>query len=60
MQWWKWVEASVAALLVVLLLALRFDTLRDRPDSTAATALRRLAPLALLIPATFLIGLLGP
>jgi hypothetical protein len=60
MEWWRWVEGGTAALLVLALLAMRFDTLKDQRGSSPRRALQRLPPLGLLVPAAFLLGLLGP
>ncbi len=60
MEWWRWVLASVAAVLVLALLALRFDTLKDRPGSSAGRALRTLAPFGALVAVLFLIALISP
>lgn len=59
-EWWRWVEGGAAAVLVLALLALRFDTLKDRPGWTAPRALRRLLPFVLFVPAVFLVATLGP
>ena len=60
MEWWRWASAAGAAVLVLLLLALRFDTLKDRRGGTAGTAARRLAPWLLLIPALAVAAFVGP
>lgn len=60
MEWWRWLAAAGAALFVLAVLAVRFDTLKDVPGATAATALRTLAPYAATVPAVFLLALFGP
>ena len=58
MVWWRWLDASIATGLVVLLLALRLDTLRERLATTEA--LRRLAPWVVVVPVVFLVVLVVP
>lgn len=60
MEWWRWPAGALAVLLVLGLLALRFDTLKDLPGWSAGRAIRRLAPLSVLIPVVLLLALLGP
>jgi multisubunit Na+/H+ antiporter MnhB subunit len=60
MEWWRWAAAAGATVLVLLILALRFDTLKDRRGGTAALAARRLSPWLLLIPVAVLAAVLGP
>lgn len=60
MQWWRWVAAGVEAVLLVVLLLLWFDTLRERPGWTVARAARPPAIGALSIPIGFLLVLLLP
>jgi hypothetical protein len=60
MEWWRWISGSVAAVLVLALLALRFDTLKDLPGSSAPKALKKLAPFSLFVPTLFLLALLSP
>lgn len=60
MEWWRWAGASVEALLILVLLALRMDTLRDRAGWDGYRAFRVMAPWALLAPAGFVAVLLLP
>ncbi len=60
MQWWRWGGAATAGICVALLLALRFDTLKDRRGYTAGRAARRLAPWLALFPVLALATLFGP
>lgn len=60
MQWWRWVAAGVEAVLLLVLLLLWFDTLRERPGWTVARAARLPAIGALSIPIGFLLVLLLP
>ena len=60
MEWWRWAAAGGATVLVLLLLALRFDTLKDRRGGTAAQAARTLTPWLLVIPLVVLAAILGP
>ena len=60
MEWWRWVLGGTAALLVLAILALRFDTLKEAPGTTPPMALRTLAPYSVLVPAAFFLALLAP
>ncbi|MTD17071.1 hypothetical protein GIS00_24345 [Nakamurella sp. YIM 132087] len=50
MEWWRWAAAGVELLLLVVLVLLRFDSLRDRPGWSMARAARRASIWAVLIP----------
>ncbi len=60
MDGWHWIAATVEALLLVVLVLLRYDTLRDRRDHTMAQATRSALRLALIIPIGFVAVLLVP
>ncbi len=60
MEWWKWIAASTEAILILVLLALRMDTLRDRVGWDGWRAFRVMAPWAVLAPAGFGAVLLLP
>ena len=60
MQWWSWTLATVAALLVAAMVAMRFDTLKDLRTQTTRSALIKVAPLTILIPIAFVAALLTP
>lgn len=60
MQWWRWVGAAIAAVLLVILLLLWFDTLKERPGWTTARAARPPAIAAIGVPVGFLLVLLLP
>ena len=57
---WHWAAAIAAALLLAVLVLLRYDSLRERPGWTLAMATRRALPVALIIPAGFVAALLLP
>lgn len=57
---WHWAAAAVAALLLMVLVLLWYDSLRERPGWTLARATRRALPAALVIPAGFVAALLLP
>ena len=60
MDGWHWIAAAVEALLLVVLVLLRYDTLRDRPDRTMRQATRSALRLAIVIPLGFIAVLLVP
>jgi hypothetical protein len=60
MDGWHWVAAAVEALLLVVLVLLRYDTLRDRPGRTVAQATRSALKLAVIIPIGFVLVLFVP
>lgn len=57
---WHWGAAILAALLLTVLVLLRYDSLRDRPGWTLAMATKRALPAALVIPVGFVAALLLP
>lgn len=60
MQWWRWVAAAVEAVLLVILLLLWFDTLKEKPGWSVGRAARPPAIGAIAIPIGFLLVLLTP
>jgi hypothetical protein len=60
MEWWRWPAAAVEAVLLVILLLLWFDTLRDRPGWSTSRAARPPAIGALAVPAACLLVLILP
>ncbi len=60
MEWWRWVAAAVEAVLLVILLLLWFDTLRDRPGWSTARAARPPAIGAVAVPAASALVLIVP
>lgn len=57
---WHWVAASVVAVLLLILVLLWYDTLRDRPGWSTARATKNAAIGALVIPVGFAAALLLP
>jgi hypothetical protein len=57
---WHWAAAVLAALLLTVLVLLRYDSLRERAGWTLRMASKRALPLALIIPAGFVAALLLP
>jgi hypothetical protein len=60
LEWWRWVLAGTAALLVVAIFAIRFDKLKNDPGVSQRSALGKLLPWSLVIPVAFLLALLAP
>lgn len=60
MQWWRWVASAVEAVLLVILLLLWFDTLKEKPSWSIARAARPPAIGAIAVPIGFLLVLLMP
>lgn len=60
MEWWRWAGLVTAWVCVILLLALRFDTLKDRPGWGSRRAAGRLAPWLLTLPVLAGAVLVGP
>ena len=60
MDGWHWIAAAVEALLLVVLVLLRYDTLRDRRDSAMGQATRSSLRLAVIVPLGFVLVLLVP
>ena len=57
---WHWIVASVVAVLLLVLVLLWYDTLRDRPGWSTSRATRNAALSALVIPVGFVAALLLP
>ncbi len=57
---WHWVAAAAEALLLVVLVLLRYDTLRDRTGWTMARSTRSAGKLAVIIPIGLVVVLLVP
>lgn len=60
MEWWRWAGAGVEALLLVVLVLLLFDTLKERPGWTPRRAARSTAWAAISIPVGVAAVLLVP
>ncbi len=57
---WHWAAAILVAVLLLVLVLLWYDSLRERPGWSLARATRRAAPAALVIPVGFVAALLLP
>lgn len=57
---WHWIAASVLALLLLVLVLLWYDTLRDRPGWSTARATKNAGLSAIIIPVGFAAALLLP
>ncbi|GAA1995871.1 hypothetical protein JL107_07470 [Nakamurella flavida] len=60
MDWWHWVAAGVAALMVLVLVLLRMDTARERRGSALPGAWRAHAVGVLAVPVVFAVVLFSP
>jgi len=60
MDRWHWLAAGVEALLLVVLVLLRYDTLRDRSGWTIRRATRSALKWAMIIPVGLVVVLLVP
>lgn len=60
MTWWHWAAAAVEAVLLLVLVLLRYDTLRERPGWTIPRATRAAALSAIGVPVGFVVVLLVP
>ncbi len=60
MRWWQWAAATVEGVLLLVLLLLWFDSLRDRAGWTNSRAAARAASGAVVVPAGFIAVLLVP
>jgi hypothetical protein len=60
MDGWHWVAAAVEGLLLIVLVLLRYDTLRDRAGWTTRQATRSALKPAVVIPVGFVVVLLVP
>ena len=57
---WHWAAAGVVAVLLLILVLLWYDTLRERAGWTTARATRRALPSLLVIPIGFALALFLP
>jgi len=57
---WHWIAASIVAVLLIILVLLWYDTLRDRPGWVTARATKHALVAALIIPIGFVAALLLP
>jgi len=57
---WHWIAASVEAVLLLILVLLWYDSLRERPGWSVAKATKRAVPASIIIPIGFLIVLFVP
>ena len=57
---WHWAAASVVALLLLVLVLLWYDTLRERPELTTGQATVRALPSLMVVPIGFLLVLFLP
>jgi hypothetical protein len=60
MQWWRWVAASVEALLLLTLILLWYDGLREKRDWKPSWAVRATGMGLVVVPLGFVIVLLVP
>ncbi len=60
MDWWQWAAATVEAVLLLILVLLWYDTLRERPGWTVRRATRAAAISAVGVPIGFVVVLLVP
>lgn len=60
MTWWHWVAAAVEAVLLLVLVLLWYDNLRERPGWTMRRATRVAAISAIGVPIGFVVVLLVP
>lgn len=60
MEWWRWAAAGVQALLLIVLVLLYFDNLRDKVGWSLRRAARRAALSAVIIPIGVIAVLLVP
>jgi hypothetical protein len=57
---WHWAAAAISAVLLIILVLLWYDTLRERPGWSTARATNHAGVSALVIPAGFLAALFLP
>ena len=57
---WHWAGAAIAAVLLIILVLLWYDTLRERPGWSTAQATRRALPSLIVVPIGFALALLLP
>ncbi len=60
MDGWHWLAASTIAVLLIVLILLRYDTYRERKGVTLRQATGRAALLTPIIPIAFVVVLLVP
>ena len=60
MDWWHWVAAGVAALMVLVLVLLRIDTVRERGGPAPSAAWRGHLGWGLAVPVAFAVVLFSP
>jgi hypothetical protein len=60
MEWWRWVVASVEALLLLTLILLWYDGLREKRDWRPVWAVRATGVGLVIVPLGFLVVLLVP
>jgi len=57
---WHWAAAAITAVLLLVLVLLWYDSLRERPGWSTARATKNAAVSAVIIPIGFLLALLLP
>ncbi len=57
---WHWAAACIVGLLLLVLVLLWYDTLRDRPNLTIGQATIRALPSLVVVPIGFLLALFLP
>ena len=57
---WHWAAAIIAAVLLLILVLLWYDTLRERPELTTGQATLRALPSLIVVPLGFFLALLLP
>ena len=60
MSWWSWTAAAVEAVLLLVLVLLWYDTLRERRGWTIGRATKASAIAAISVPVGFVIVLFSP
>ena len=57
---WHWAAAAITAVLLLILVLLWYDTLRERPGWSTARATKNAAVTAIVIPVGFTLALVLP
>ncbi len=57
---WHWAAACIVAVLLLILVLLWYDTLRERPNLTTGQATKRALPSLIVVPIGFLLALFLP
>jgi hypothetical protein len=57
---WHWAAAAIVAVLLIILVLLWYDSLRERPGWTTARATKRALVGSIVIPVGFVVALLLP